>query len=277
MSNRLKVGLLAILIVVVTTTTTIAIIYSQEQAGQNNQPQNSQPQNNQLQKIQQRVPVADFNELLPNNIEEKTKREKRNKARNIKFQNPEDAKRFRLTDEMESNYGAVPKHASNQPAIPAKRSAAIIIGEITDAKAYLSEDKVSVYSEFEVSNPEVLKNTTPELFSAEKPAIVSRGGGGVRFPSGKVIYEWVLDKPMPEVGKKYLFFLEYSDEKGFSIITAYELKEGKVFPLDGALPDGSLTIQFKGHQSFKGASETDFLNQVKEAIENNSDIFNGRK
>lgn len=266
MSLRLKFGLL-LFILTITTTTTITIIHSQKQ----------DKQNNQLQKIQQRVPVADYNESLPSNIEEKTKREKRNKVRNIEPQSPDEARRFRLTDEMESTYGAVPKHASVEPAIPAKRSDAIIIGEITGAKAYLSEDQVSIYSEFEVGNPEVLKNTTPESISSEKTAIVSRDGGGVRFPSGKVIYRWIWDKPLPEVGKKYLFFLEYFDQAGFSIITAYELREGKVFPLDGAKPSGRVTVQYAGHHSFKGASEKDFLNQVKEAVENNSDIFKGGK
>lgn len=267
MSTRLKVALL-LFILIVTTTTTITIIHSQKQGKQNNQ----------LQKIQQRVPVADYNESLPSDVKEKTKREKRNKARNIEPQSPDEARRFRLTDKMESTYGIFPKHTPIEPEIPAKRSDAVITGEITDAKAYLSEDKVSIYSEFEVSNPEVLKNTTAESISAEKPAVVSRGGGGVRFPSGKIIYRWIWDKLLPEVGKKYIFFLEYSDEAGFSIITAYELREGKVFPLDGVEPDtDKVKIQFKGHHSFKGASETDFLNQVKEAIENNSDIFERRK
>jgi hypothetical protein len=149
----------------------------------------------------------------------------------------------------------------------------VIVGELTNAKAYLSEDKVSVFSEFEVDNSDVLKNTTSETLSSEKPVIVARGGGGVRFPSGKVIFMYSHDQPMPKVGRKYLFFLDYSDEMGFSIITAYQLREGRVFPLDGMMPEGNVTRQFAGHHSYKGLSETDFLNQVREAIQNNLDIF----
>ena len=78
---------------------------------------------------------------------------------------------------------------------------------------------------------------------------------------------------MPIVGKKYVFFLNYSNETGFSIITAYELRQGQVFPLDGVSGNGSVVRQVAGYQSFKGVSEVDFLNRVKEAIENNSDIF----
>ncbi|HXG85906.1 MAG TPA: hypothetical protein VNI84_17935 [Pyrinomonadaceae bacterium] len=280
MTNKWKkIIFVNVIVVLFITVGTTLIIHSQKQDEQNNSSQinrQNKDERNGPAEINRRnkdIPFADFNEPLPSNHAERTKREKKNKARNIESEQPDDARRFRLTDEMESHYGTFSKHGRVEPAIPAKRSDAVIVGEVTDAKAYLSEDKVSIYSEFEVGNPEVLKNTTPESLSAEKPAVVSREGGGVRFPSGKIIYEWVLDRPMPQTGKKYIFFLNYSNETGLSIITAYELREDQVFPLDGVIPNGSVTIQFAGHQSFKGASETDFLNRVKVAIENNSDVF----
>lgn len=277
MKNKWKIiTTISIIVVLFITIGTTLIIHSQKQDKQNNPSQTNQQNQDALDRINQQTkdfPIADYNESLSNNIEERTTREKKNKARNIKEYQPGEAKRFMLTEERESSYGLVPNHSPVQPAIPAKRSDVVIIGEVTGSKAYLSEDKVSIYSEFEVINPEFLKNTTPESFSAEKPIFVSRDGGGVRFPSGKVIYRFVLEKPMPQVGRKYIFFLNYSDEIGFSIITAYELRQGQIFPLDGIAPNGNVTRQFIGHQSFKGVSETDFLNQVKKAIENNSDIF----
>lgn len=280
MTNKWKKIIVAnVIVVLFITVGTTLVIHSQKQDEQNN-PAQTNPQNkdgrkgiDEINRRNKDVPVADFNEPLPSNHAERTKREKKNKARNIESEQPDDARRFRLTEERESGYGTFPKHGRVEPAIPAKRSDAIIVGEVTDAKAYLSEDKVSIYSEFEVGNPEVLKNTSPESLSAEKPAVVSREGGGVRFPSGKIIYEWVLDRPMPQTGKKYIFFLNYSNETGLSIITAYEMNQGQVFPLDGVLPNGSVNRQFAGHHSFKSVSETDFLNQVKAAIENNSDVF----
>lgn len=244
---------------------TTVIIHSQKQDKQNNPSQINQQK--------KEVPIADYNESLPRNIEERTEREKKNKARNLKLQKSDDPKRFMLTEERESTYGLIPSHAPIEPAIPAKESAAVIIGEITNSKAYLSEDKTSIYSEFEVSNTNVLKNTTPETFSIEKPNIVSRAGGGVRFPSGKVIDQFLLGNPMPQIGRKYLFFLKYSTETEFSIITAYELTQGQVLPLDGVMPNGKVIRQLAGYQSFKGISEVIFLNQVKEAIEKNLDIF----
>ncbi|MGI8469180.1 MAG: hypothetical protein ACR2N3_12085 [Pyrinomonadaceae bacterium] len=249
---------------------TTLIVHSQKQDDQNYRQQRIQ----QLQKIQQDVPIANYNELLPDNIEERTKRVKKNRVRNLKLQPPNDPRRFALTEESESTYGLTPNDLHVEPAIPAKRSDAIIVGEVINGEAHLSEDKVSIYSEFAVRNLGVLKNTSPESFSPEKPVIVSREGGGVRFPSGKVIFSFVLDRPMPKIGRIYAFFLKYSDETGFSIITAYELMQRQVFPLDGIVPtNGAIVRQFAGHQSFKGAPEADFLNRVKAAIANNSDVF----
>lgn len=266
MKNKWKMlGVIGIIFVFLAVGTTL-IVNSQRRDDRNDQ-------NVQSQRIQQDVPIADYNEPLPSDIQERIKREKKNRARNTKIQPPNNPRQFMLTEGRESNYGIIPSHASVQPAIPAKRSDAVIIGEVINGEAHLSEDKISIYSEFTVKNPVVLKNLTPESISAERPVIVSRGGGGVRFPSGKVIYNLLLGNPMPQKGKTYLFFLKYSDESGFSINTAYELTQGQVFPLDGLTPNGTVIKQYAGHQSLRGASEVDFLNQVKEAIRNNSDVF----
>jgi hypothetical protein len=278
MTNKWKtITTISVIVVLFISVGTTLIIYSQKQANQNNPSQkNQQEKDTQIQ--EKDVPIANYNESLPSNIEERTKREKKNKSRNLILEEPDNPKRFMITEKTESFYGTIPHHSPVEPAIPAKRSDAVIIGEVTNAKAYLSEDKTSIYSEFEISNTKVLKNTTSESLSIEKPILISREGGGVRFPSGKVISSFIYGKPMPQIGRKYLFFLMYSDDRGFSIITAYELGTGQVLPLDGIMPqNGKVIRQLAGYQSFKGISEADFLNQVKEAVENNSDIFTGGK
>lgn len=227
----------------------------------------------QLQKLQQDVPVANYNEPLPSNLAEKTKREKKNKARNLKSQFGENPKDFALIEQSQSTYGGVPTHFRDQPAIPAKQSDAVIIGEVKSAKAYLSEDKTSIYSEFEISNPKVLKNTTSEKIIPKTPIAIIRSGGGVKLLSGKIIYRFNPDTPMPKAGEKYAFFLKYADDIGFSIITAYELTQGQVIPLDGLMRNGLIIRQYAGQQSFRGMSETDFVNQVKFAIEKNTDVM----
>lgn len=275
MNNKYKLGAIAFAALLVMTI--LGIFVTRQDAQDKTQSQvNQQKQTdtpNQLRQIQQDVPIADYNETLPSNLTEKTKREKKNKARNLKENQPGEAKRFMLTEQSQTTYGGVATHSSDQPAIPAKQSDAVIVGEVKTAKAYLSEDKTSIYSEFEISNPEVLKNTVSEPIDAKKQVPIIRSGGGVKLPSGKVIYRFNLVKPMPKIGKKYVFFLKYSDDTGFSIITAYELEQGQVIPLDGVMPKGNVVRQYTGQHSFKGMSEADFINQVKEAIEKNTDVI----
>ena len=127
---------------------------------------------------------------------------------------------------------------TNLPALPVDRSSAVLVGEIVDAKAYLSEDRTGVYSEFEVRIQTVFKNNTKQVFGAGKSLLVERFGGRVRLPSGKLFIAAVDNQDMPRIGGKYLFFLtndfigaKHSDED-FNILLGYELKGGKVFPLD---------------------------------------------
>ena len=127
---------------------------------------------------------------------------------------------------------------SNLSALPVDKSSVVLTGEVIDAKAYLSEDKTAVYSEFEVRIHAVLKNDTRIVLSPGKSMAVERFGGRVRLPSGKLFIEAVDNQDMPHVGGKYLLFLtndfiggKHSDDD-FNILMGYELKGGRVFPLD---------------------------------------------
>jgi hypothetical protein len=127
---------------------------------------------------------------------------------------------------------------SNLSALPVNKSSVVLVGEIIDAKAYLSEDKTAVYSEFEVRIQSVFKNNTKQVLNAGESIAVERFGGRVRLPSGKLFVAAVDNQDMPRVGNKYLLFLtndfigaKHSDED-FNILMGYELKGGKVFPLD---------------------------------------------
>ena len=126
----------------------------------------------------------------------------------------------------------------NLPALPVDRSSAVLVGEIVDAKAYLSEDRTGVYSEFEVRIQTVFKNNTKQVLGVGKSLVVERFGGRVRLPSGKLFIAAIDNQDMPRVGGKYLLFLtndfigaKHSDED-FNILLGYELKGGKVFSLD---------------------------------------------
>jgi hypothetical protein len=59
---------------------------------------------------------------------------------------------------------------------------------------------------------------------------------------------------MPEVNHRYVLFLKRFDKDSFSIITGYELRDGKVYALDNE------ASQFRAHE---GSDELPFLEQVK--------------
>lgn len=61
---------------------------------------------------------------------------------------------------------------------------------------------------------------------------------------------------MPQIGQQYVFFLKAIDED-FDLLTAYEIRDGKVAPLDGGTPN------FKVYEN---VSETDFLNTLHQRI-----------
>lgn len=127
---------------------------------------------------------------------------------------------------------------SNLSALPVEKSSVVLLGEITAAKAYLSEDKTAVYSEFEVRIQAVLKNNSNQTLRAGESIAAERFGGRVRLPSGKLFIAAVDNQDMPRVGGKYLLFLTNDfigakhSEEDFNILMGYELKGGKVFPLD---------------------------------------------
>jgi hypothetical protein len=223
------------------------------------------------------VPITNFSKPLPTDVKEKDKRRQKSERRNLELGAKTgvfDPKQFALTEERRSGYGGFETHAPVEPAIPAAKSDAIITGEVTQAEAFLSEDKVSIYSEFTVNVKSILKNPASENISIGDSIIVSRGGGGVRFPSGKIIKKLFEGKPMPRVGSKYVLFLKYENEgNDYPLITAYELNNGKVVPLDGLDRDGKVIHQLTSHQSYKGLSETDFLNLVQLAISASQDLF----
>jgi hypothetical protein len=140
----------------------------------------------------------------------------------------------------------------NLPAFPVTESSAVILGDISDARTYLSNDKTGVYTEFTVRIKEIFKDPLGSL-TTDGTLEISREGGRVRFPSGRVHLYTVSEETMPRVGGVYVLFLTGNQEHGFSILTGYELQAGKIIPLDN-LP------QTRTH---KNNDETIFLDQLR--------------
>lgn len=135
--------------------------------------------------------------------------------------------------ELPSNVDELPVNSHwwvGLSALPVAQSNVVIVGEITDAQAHLSNDKTNVFSEFTLKVEETLKQSQKSIAIGDS-IITVRCGGGVRFPSGKTQYYRIAHQGLPSVGSRYVLFLTDSNKR-LSILTGYELTEGRVIPLD---------------------------------------------
>ena len=109
------------------------------------------------------------------------------------------------------------------PAFPFDKSSVVVVGQVSDAHAYLSNDKTGVYSVFTVQVNEVLKNSTNIPLADGAVIKVERDGGRVRFPGGRLHLYKIDEQDMPQVGLRYVLFLT-SRESDFEIlpVTSYE-------------------------------------------------------
>ncbi len=150
------------------------------------------------------------------------------------------------------------------PALPVARSSAVIIGDIIDAQAFLSEDGTNIYSEFVVQVQQILKNDSQ--IPLGNSVAVERSGGRVRLTSGKIVTARTNHQDLPRIGRRYVLFLTHDFSSGvntesLNILTGYELRENRVFPLDKLGPKHPIN-------SYKGADEASFLNDLAKVLVN---------
>jgi hypothetical protein len=235
--------------------------------GQSQNSATSPKQDNQKKIAEDFYTITDYDTPAPSDPKKSVLRQIRSKRYNMRVQKGVDPKRFKITEERDSSFGMPSSHAPVEPAFPVAQSDAVVIGEVTGAEAFLTEDKTSVLSQFTVRLKDVLKNSSSVTIAAANSIDAIRSGGAVRFPSGKVIRYGLIGNPLPRIGRRYLFFLKYNNEgQDFSIITAYELNAGRVSPLDGLEWDGNITPQYAAYQKYRDADEATFLAEVREAI-----------
>ncbi|MEN3326918.1 MAG: hypothetical protein V7638_1725 [Acidobacteriota bacterium] len=141
-----------------------------------------------------RLPIADYAAPEPSDPVERSKRQ----ARGKKY----DKSQWNIYPNTQSSMARTHALDPNLPALPFAKSSAVIVGQITDAKAYLSNDKTGVYSVFTVQVHEVIKNSSLPIGASIE---VERDGGRVRFPNGQTLTYVATN--MPQVGLRYVLFL----------------------------------------------------------------------
>jgi len=141
----------------------------------------------------------------------------------------------------------------NLAAFPFHQAETVDIGSVLKAEANLSNDKTGVFSTFTISVEEVVKHSSNLVLSPGTLIDGEREGGRVRCPSGRIHLYLVNEQNMPRVGSRYVFFLVDGDGPVFEILTGYELRENKVYPLDNLVQS----------RKYEGSAEADFLNVLK--------------
>jgi hypothetical protein len=252
MKHNTKTLLLFLVIVAIAAVTTIATIRGQNQqsTASNQQPKTALDES--------QWPIADYNAPEPADPRDRALRKLRSKRYDgggfVQESPPEDD--TAVINEIE------------YPALPVGDSDAVVSGEVVKAQAHLSNDKKAVYSEFAIRIDEVLKNKCASM-APSNLITAERAGGRVRFPSSRIKKYHAEGQGMPRVGRQYVFFLKYNaDQENYNIITAYELRGEKVFPVDGSVADKS--SRKWSFDIYHGAIKERFLKDVREAIANPS-------
>jgi hypothetical protein len=194
-----------------------------------------------------RYPIADFLAGEPSEPGQRVKR----RVRSEKY----DQSLFRVNPNAAGDTTSIVDMVdANLPAFPLAQGSLVVVGQIMDARAYLSSDKSGVYSSFTIQLNEILKDTSKSSLTTGSVIEAERQGGRVRFPSGRLHLFLVSRLDMPQVGLRYLLFLQNgADGPIFQIISGYELKDGKVSALDD-LPNA---------KTYENADELIFLSQVR--------------
>ena len=199
-----------------------------------------------LKLIDEQLPIVDFDAPKPSESYARAKRLAKDRRHNLPDNPPIGGRLTIMT--------TVYHWPEGFPPLPIAQSTTVITGTVSEARAHLSDNKTSVYSEVTVKVDEVLNDTVgiPQTIVAE------RDGGRVRLRSG-AIFRYIIDGlGIPKAGHRYLLFLKQLDDGDFSIVTGYELLNSRVQPLDDVMP----------FSKYKDSDESSFLSIVRDSVRN---------
>lgn len=205
-----------------------------------------------------KYPVVQFNEPEPQDANEREKKRRKNSRFDRKK-----VVRSRVHPNTsgisigEGDEGILEKIQSLAP-IPVTESDLIFIGTVTSAKASLSNDKTGIYSEYQVSVIEVLKNDSSGNLKPRMMVDVDRAGGIIIYPNGQKVIYFDTKKNLPRVGSDYVFFVRKDDvSPNYEILTGYEFFNNLVFPLD----------YIGNFRKYKGYNPMNFIDLIRRTIQ----------
>jgi hypothetical protein len=225
--------------------------------GQRQSNQNRSNKAQQKADFEDHSPIADYGGPEPTDPQERSKR----KSKDNRF-----AKGVldELADVTETEI-VDGSGLERRPVLPVTLSDTIIVGNVLNGRAYLSNNKTGIFSEFVINIEEVLKTTGNDSVVPGANILTEREGGRIRYPSGRIRWIRFAHEGMPLVGSRYVLFLRRTIQgEALSILTAYEFRAGKVFPLDGV-------AAFEEHKlskfaAYEGVPESTFLGTVRELL-----------
>lgn len=149
------------------------------------------------------------------------------KKRNIRFNKSKRA--YQLEEQRDGEYSGTLLESSPLPVT----SDLIVVGSIQSRQPFLSDNITIVYTELNVHIEEILKNNPTSLVHAFEPLVVHREGGAIRMPSGR-IFRYVVggSGSIPEIGKRYVLFLQHEAERDYKLVAGYELADPRIIPLE---------------------------------------------
>ena len=132
------------------------------------------------------------------------------------------------------------------PLFPLPKGTLVVIGEVIQADAYLSNDKEGVYTEFRINVKEVLSNLRGKN---QKVVVADRAGGVVVYPNGQRVTYLDRQSFLPELGSTYLFFLTRPDQSPkYSILGSFDITKDSVRPMETFLRSDE--IRWKDRSEF---------------------------
>ena len=98
------------------------------------------------------------------------------------------------------------------PSAPCQADA-VAIGKVNGAASHVGSSNTSVYSDVSFVADTVLKDNRANPLAAKGPVVVTRPGGTVALPAGRVQFDF-KEFPRWEPGRVYMQFLKYIPASG---------------------------------------------------------------